>query len=199
MGTQASGNRARAEREAPGRGRRRVASGRRLRRAGLALGLVAWALASPEPAVLRPSELVIASDVRARLEVLATALQSEIVLCLRGRAQGETGHVTHLYMPVPHASSATAVITGPCPSGTLATWHNHPSSGAGHSRGGTAEAAAKSWVAGKDGWSAASGSCRPSSRDVSTAVRLQIPFLVIADGAGNQCVWSLDQLETLAD
>lgn len=200
MGTQASGNRSGAGRGARGHGRRPAAVHRGLRRAGSALALAVCALVSPEPTVVRPSELVIEPDVRARLQVLATALQSEIVLCLRGRAQGETGRVTHLYMPVPHASTATAVVTGPCPRGTLATWHNHPSSAAGRRAGGRAEAP-KGQVSGPDGWSAAGGgvSCRPSSRDVSTAVRLRLPFLVIADGAGNQCVWSLEQLETLAD
>lgn len=98
--------------------------GPRPRRTGWVVVLAcagAAALATPDVPPKRPAELSIASDVRARLEVLAAGLHHEIVLCLTGRAHGRTAHVADLYMPVPHTSSANQVVTGPCPRGTLAT------------------------------------------------------------------------------
>lgn len=201
--------------------------GPRPRRTGwiVALGCAgAAALATPDVPPKRPAELAIASDVRARLDVLAAGLRHEIVLCLTGRAHGRTAHAADLYMPVPHTSSANQVVTGPCPRGTLATWHNHPAAaaigarrspgapgfGTPSGRGDTSGRVAPQHgsfdtvgrrTEGPDGWGTAGGfhSCRPSRRDVSTALRLRIPFLVIADGDGHQCVWSLAQLEALAD
>lgn len=211
----------------PGGGTGGGGGGPRPRRRGWIVALAcagAAALATPDAPAERPVELAIATDVRARLDVLATALRHEIVLCLTGRAHGRTAHAAELYMPVPHASSANQVVTGPCPRGTLATWHNHPSApgvAARRTAGartvdplpgrreepGRAEPLSGSVDAiggppdGRDGWGAAGSlaSCRPSRRDVSTALKLRIPFLVIADGGGHQCVWTLAQLEALAD
>lgn len=176
---------------------------RQVRRAGvLACTLAVAASLAPAPPAARPTHLVVVPEVQARLDVLATALHREIVLCLLGRARGETAHVTELYMPTPLSSTPTTVVSGPCPATTVATWHNHPSSGAIATRSGTgARGAAPEWRPGSDTWSSTEDrpSCRPSHRDVTTAVRLRIPFLVIADGGGHHCIWPLGRLQTLAD
>ncbi len=197
-----------------GRPRRRVV------RAMLACAAAAL-LAAPAPSGERPTELTIASDVRARLEVLAGGLQREIVLCLLGRTHGRTAYATDFFMPVPHASTPNQVVTGPCPRGTVATWHNHPSARGGDGSASVLAAHPSSRAAGSasvhsssgpvrtdgegsagrpaDGWGTAGAaeSCRPSRRDVSTALRLRIPFLVIADGAGRHCIHPLERLEAL--
>lgn len=203
---------------------------RRLAGAAAAAGLAAI-LASPGPPVQRPSELVIEADVQARLDVLATGLHREIVLCLLGEVRGGTARADEVFMPVPHASTATEVVTGPCPRGTVATWHNHPSTrraeGPAAGRAGAAglgsrrdrtdgtagpapegpfsaglapEAPASEEPSTTDGWGTPGDrpSCRPSARDAATAVRLRLPFLVIADGVGNQCIHPLPRLEALA-
>lgn len=165
--------------------------------AAVALAAAVWA--SRTPPVARPSHLLIAPDVQSRLDVLAVALKREIVLCLRGRVADGKAVATDLYMPVPISSTATTVLTGPCRAPTVATWHNHPTSGTRTLAAGPARTVAPRGTRLSDGWSAAGvrSSCRPSRQDVTTAVRLRLPFLVIADGLGNQCIWSLAELEAL--
>lgn len=166
--------------------------------AAVTLALVTAIWVSPGHPAVRPAHLLVAPDVQARLDVLADALQHEIVLCLLGRVGDGRAVATDLYMPVPISSTTTTVVTGPCPASSVATWHNHPTTGT------RTRAPGSNWTAAggarsSDSWSAAGerSSCHPSRRDVTTAVRLRIPFLVIADGTGNQCIWPLEQLEAL--
>lgn len=183
-----------------GRAARRRTRSRACTLSAIATCVAAAVLAAPAPPTAPPSQLVIAPEVSARLDVLATGLHREIVLCLIGRVRGDTAHGTRIFMPVPHASTPTEVVTGPCPRGTVATWHNHPSA-ARAGRGADARRPKRALGGRQESWGAAdhSASCRPSGRDLVTALRLRIPFLVIADGAGTHCVHSLDRLEALAD
>lgn len=189
----------------PGRGLRSTASAGRTIGVVLGVSLSATLLAAPAPPELRPTELAIAPDVSARLEVLAAGLHREVVMCLVGTVRGTTARADELHMPVPHASTSTQVVTGPCPRGTVATWHNHPSgatsSGPPWRARRAGDSASNPDAASSESWAAADGpsTCQPSRRDVATAVRLRIPFLVIGDGAGNHCVHSLTRLEALQD
>lgn len=195
-----------ADERGPEVGRRAGASAGRTIGVVLAVSVSAALLTAPAPPDLRPTELVIAPDVSARLEVLAAGLHREVVMCLVGKVRGGTARAEKLHMPVPHASTQTQVVTGPCPRGTVATWHNHPS-GATRSGGPPWHARGKGRLANgpdafsNESWGAADGpsSCQPSRRDVATAVRLRIPFLVIGDGAGNHCVHPLARLEAIQD
>src|ERR1700704_3458082 len=64
-----------------------------------------------------------------RVSLLAAGLDREVVLCLQGRAAGDSALVEDFVMPDLLSSTADRVQPLPCGPATLAVWHNHPWTG----------------------------------------------------------------------
>ncbi|MFQ5690772.1 MAG: hypothetical protein ACE5HQ_10925 [Gemmatimonadota bacterium] len=126
-----------------------------------------------------PSVLVVEPDLRAKLATLAGGLRTEVALCLRGASDGDTAVAHSLYMPRPERSDPEHSVFDACPSGTLATWHNHPATSGSGPR-------------------AAARLCALSDTDLHTAIQLGYPFVVIGVDRRTWCWWSLDQIKRIA-
>ncbi len=73
--------------------------------------------------------LALAPSLVRRLSVLAAGLDREVVLCLEGRAQGDSAFAQDFVMPDLVTSTVDQVQPLPCGPATLAVWHNHPWTG----------------------------------------------------------------------
>ncbi|MFQ5745839.1 MAG: hypothetical protein ACE5HF_01295 [Gemmatimonadota bacterium] len=149
--------------------------------------------ASPRPAIgLEPTRLVIETGLQARLGILADGLVHEIVLCLEGEVRGDTVRASRFTMPEPRVSAPRFALFLPCPSRTLAVWHNHPlqlpirEAATGSSRRPRREPVTDPLRL-----------CRLSERDLETASRLPYPFVVVAVNADTWCWWSRRQIRSL--
>ncbi|MDH3734338.1 MAG: hypothetical protein OEU54_12430 [Gemmatimonadota bacterium] len=135
-----------------------------------------------------PSELVIEPALLTRLQTLAEGLHREIVLCLEGQVRGSRAVVDDFVMPTPRLSTPTRSSFDRCPAGTLASWHNHPRTGAppvGHAAAGPSSYASRRL-------------CVLSETDIQTAERLRHPFVVVSVDARTWCWWGLDEVDRFA-
>lgn len=174
------------------RPRRRARRGRGWLEAGailIAVLLVAVAALDGRSRPL-PEELVLEPRLLAKLQTLSDGLHKEIVLCLTGRAGGDTAVATGFTMPAPRLSTPTRSSFDACPAHTLASWHNHPRtpsvSRPGDTRGGWDGGRASRWL------------CVLSDTDIGTARRLGHPFIVVSVDATTWCWWSLSEVEQFA-
>jgi hypothetical protein len=138
----------------------------------------------PGPALL-PTRLVLEANLSVKLRVLADGLHNEIVLCLYGRVESGTAHLTRFSMPTPRRSSTSGATFERCPTGALATWHNHP-------RPPTGIRAPRSVTT-----AGTSDLCRLSDTDVRTASRHGHPFTIVAVSSATWCWWRLDEVRRL--
>ncbi|MCK5448026.1 MAG: hypothetical protein KAJ13_05735 [Gemmatimonadetes bacterium] len=129
-------------------------------------------------------QLVVAPDLLVKLQVLADGLHKEIVLCLHGRVETDTAHVTSFTMPTPRRSEAAGASVEPCPREAVATWHNHPRPPPGIRAPRTAAAQAGDL-------------CRLSDTDLRTASRSGHRYTLVAVDADNWCWWTLDEVRHL--
>lgn len=162
--------------------RRSSISARKVTLAGLAL-LAAWGSMRLSPGT--PTELEIEPALLTRLQTLAEGLHQEIVLCLEGRIRGDKAIVDDFVMPTPRLSTPTRSSFDRCPSGTLASWHNHP-------RVGT------STVSKTNSSHASRRLCVLSETDIQTAERLRHPFVVVAVDARTWCWWGIEEVDGFA-
>lgn len=148
---------------------------------------------SPEPEY--PSRLVLDAALLTRLRTLAAGLHNEIVLCLTGSVDGPSAVATGFVMPDPHLSDTDRAAFGPCPSESVAIWHNHPLDGAA-----SVTAPAERAYARPRGDPNASPRdlCALSETDIRTAAREGYPFAVVAVDGETWCWWSRDQVRDLA-
>jgi hypothetical protein len=110
--------------------------------------------------------LALAPSLLRRVSLLAAGLDREVVLCLRGRATGDSALVDEFVMPDLVSSTADQVQPLPCGPATLAVWHNHP------------------WT-GPDstfGIKTPEDLCSLSEPDLRTVVADSIPFAVVSVG-----------------
>ena len=138
----------------------------------------------------QPTEFVVEADLLARLQTLADGLHNEIVLCLAGPVRGDVAFADNFEMPIPRESSPMRSSFDPCPDGTLASWHNHPSSG-GSASTGSAERGSS--------LSRAQRLCVLSETDIATAGRLRYPFVVVAVDGRTWCWWTLAEVDAFAE
>ena len=154
----------------------------------LTVAVAAPSLAPPITGAAQPRQLVVEADLLSKLRTLAGGLHHEIVLCLSGRIHGDTAWASELYMPVPHLSTSTRSSFERCPTGTLATWHNHPPARAAFSpamaRGSSARGPGRL--------------CSLSTTDARTAARLGHPFAVVGVDREVWCWWTLAEVRRLA-
>ncbi len=177
----------------------RIATGRR-RGWGRAasLCLVACGVAALTASAMRyrslrplPRDLVIELPLLTRLQTLAEGLHREVVLCLTGHVHGTTAVAADFHMPLPRLSTPTRSSFDPCPSGTLASWHNHPPfSGA---EGPPILSPFPSRA------ERARRLCVLSETDIHTASRLRHPFVVVAVDAKTWCWWRLGEVDRFAE
>lgn len=119
-----------------------------------------------------PNHLVIERELLARLHVLATGLQNEIILCLSGETRGDTAVARDWRMPLLAMSTpiGAAVLDGDCdPARDLAMWHNHPPDAEGPAP------------------------CYLSWADLKTAVRTRLAFQIVQT-PHEFCSWKLSGL-----
>ncbi|MFV1988765.1 MAG: hypothetical protein ACC682_15945, partial [Gemmatimonadota bacterium] len=118
-------------------------------------------------------------------------LHREIVLCLQGRVRGDQALVDDFVMPLPMLSTPTRSSFERCPSGTLASWHNHPRT----------LVAGVSVDHGSDAVSTrgARRLCVLSETDIRTAERLRHPFVVVSVDARTWCWWGLSEVDQFAE
>jgi hypothetical protein len=120
--------------------------------------------------------LVLAPSLVRRLSVLAAGLDREVVLCLEGRAQGDSAFVQDFVMPDLVISTVDRVQPLPCGPATLAVWHNHPWTGPDSSFG----------------VKTPGDLCSLSQPDVRTVILDSIPFAVVSVGRAPRpimCWW----------
>jgi hypothetical protein len=120
--------------------------------------------------------LVLAPSLVRRLSVLAAGLDREVVLCLEGRARGDSAFVQDFVMPDLVTSTVDQVQPLPCGLGTLAVWHNHPWTGPDSSFG----------------IKTPEDLCSLSQPDLRTVVLDSIPFAVVSVGRAPRpimCWW----------
>lgn len=110
--------------------------------------------------------LVLAPSLVRRPSVLAAGLDREVVLCLEGRAQGDSALVQDFVMPDLVTSTVDQVQPLPCGPATLAVWHNHPWTGPDSSFG------VRTPV----------DLCSLSQPDIRTVILDSIPFAVVSVG-----------------
>ncbi len=132
-----------------------------------------------------PSQLVIAPDLLSKLQTLADGLHNEIVLCLSGSARADTARLLSFSMPTPTRSSPAGAAFASCPSGTLATWHNHPQAPPGVR------------VPRARLESGAADLCQLSSTDIDTTLKEGFYFTVVSVNASVSCWWTLAQVRIL--
>jgi hypothetical protein len=137
----------------------------------------------------QPSELVMEAGLLSRLQTLADGLHNEIVLCLNGVVRGDTAYASDFDMPGPRESTPMRSSFDPCPRGTLASWHNHPSS----QRSGAFASLGESLMEKR-----ARRLCVLSQIDIATAERLRYPFAVVSVDADTWCWWTLREVEGFA-
>jgi hypothetical protein len=131
----------------------------------------------------------------ARLQTLAAGLHSEIVLCLTGTTSGATTVATGFMMPEPRLSASDHATFGPCPSETVAIWHNHPL----EQRISTTSDTAPGYARPRgDPNMTPRDLCALSETDIRTAAESPHPFIVVAVDANTWCWWSRDQVRKLA-
>jgi hypothetical protein len=151
--------------------------------------------ATPPPAADPPAALLLDSGLLARLRTLAGALRSEIVLCLTGTVSGDSVVATGFVMPEPYSSRPDGAAFGPCPSGSVAIWHNHPVD----DPPGTARGADPSYRRPRgDSVSSAREYCALSQTDIRTVARDGYPFAIVAVDSDTWCWWSREQVLALA-
>ena len=153
--------------------------------AGTGPALLAAGLDTVSAATSLPTQLAIAPELLARLQVLADALHKEIVLCLYGDVRGDSARLTRLTMPRPLRSEPDQARFGPCPPEALAVWHNHPVPPPGFR--------APRPVTDTD----PTGLCRLSATDVRTAAGAGHPFTVVSVDGSTLCWWSLKEVRGL--
>lgn len=137
----------------------------------------------------QPTELVVESTLLSRLQTLADGLHNEIVLCLRGSIRGDTAYATGFEMPRPRESTPMRSSFDPCPSGTLASWHNHPPT----MRSRTVAAIPASATEKR-----ARRLCVLSRIDIATANRLEYPFAIVSVDGHTWCWWTLEEIRRFA-
>jgi len=137
-----------------------------------------------------PTEFVVEPGLLARLQTLADGLHNEIVLCLEGPVRGGVAYADHFEMPTPRESSPMRSSFDPCPDGTLASWHNHPTSNRSADAGRSVGAGSPS---------RAQRLCVLSETDIATAGRLRYPFVVVAVDAETWCWWTLAEVDAFAE
>lgn len=143
-----------------------------------------------------PTYLVIDPPLLSKLRTLAAGLHREIALCLRGSVRGDTAVARDFFMPEPEHSSASRSVVHACPSGTLATWHNHPLPASG-----PLATRPASWPTRRErtGFRAeAARLCVLTETDRQTADRLGYPFVVVGVDGETWCWWNLAQVRRMA-
>lgn len=149
-----------------------------------ALAFATWLSVRVSPGT--PTELVVEPALLSRLQTLAEGLHREIVLCLQGDVRGSRATASDFVMPVPRLSTPTRSSFDRCPTGTLASWHNHPR---------TLVDGAATFATSREG---SRRLCVLSETDIHTAERLRHPFVVVAVDARTWCWWGLEEVDRFA-
>lgn len=144
----------------------------------------------PDP----PRVLVVEPELLSKLKTLAAGLHAEVVLCLRGSVSADTARATDFYMPAPRLSTSTRAVSDGCPSGALAAWHNHPAG-----RPGSARPGGDAWLPTGSRGRSAGRLCVLTRRDIETARRLELPFVMVGVDEGTWCWWSLAQVRRMRE
>ncbi len=166
------------------------AQGRTRRVFSLAAGAVVLGLLGAGPwSADDPTEFVVEPNLLARLQTLADGLHNEIVLCLEGPIRGDVAFADTFEMPTPRESSPMRSSFDPCPDGTLASWHNHPTSSPSDSNGLPGRRSSPS---------RSQRLCVLSETDIATAGRLRYPFVVVAVDGRTWCWWTLAEVDAFA-
>ncbi len=160
--------------------RQRVALSVFLCAASLAPGAHGQAALTPLDSAILASQplrgLALAPSLVRRLSVLAAGLDREVVLCLEGRAQGDSAFVHDFVMPDLVTSTVDQVQPVPCGPAALAVWHNHPWTGPDSSFG----------------IKTPEDLCSLSQPDLRTVILDSIPFAVVSVGRAPRpimCWW----------
>ncbi len=160
--------------------RRRVALSGFLCAATLAPSARGQAALTPLDSAILASQplrgLVLAPSLVRRLSVLAAGLDREVVLCLEGRARGDSAFAQDFVMPDLVTSTVDQVQPLPCSPATLGVWHNHPWTGPDSSFG----------------VKTPEDLCSLSQPDLRTVILDSIPFAVVSVGRAPRpilCWW----------
>lgn len=127
-----------------------------------------------------PDQLAISSTLLSKLQTLAGGLHHEIILCLLGDVVGDTARVSEFMMPEPMRSTVGHSSARPCPSGSIAAWHNHPTMSLAPFEPGQGEVDSREPGA----------MCALSAADLRSADLHAFPFVVISVDRDTWCWWT---------